>query len=223
MGNPTWVGIAGITGIIALLVSVGIFLYTLHIQDDTLQAQHASSLAKFEVATTYQYDGSDKWTMNTDIRNAGPAIAAAVHVDFSANHETVCGLELIPTSGKTTSIVHDLQCLDEAVFVGADQKTSLAGLFIHPLARFSALPGWGLFSGTAYNVHPAEELWINLHFKVAAALNRTLVKLLPSHPQPGSYFTMKRISPFLSRFGHLHVTGDNVSVSAQSYEAVNYG
>jgi hypothetical protein len=221
MGNPTWAGITGIAGIVAILVSVGIFLYTLHMQ-------HANSVAKFEVSTTYQYDGSDKWTMNADITNDGPAVAAAVHVDYSAIHESCFVIELIRTPGKKTrsivrSMKSDLQCPGGSAFVGADQTTSLPGLFIHPLVRLSSSPAWGLFSGTAYNVHPEEQLWINLHFKVTPSLNHMLVKLLPSRPLPGSHFTMKRISPFLSRFGHMDVTGDNVSVSIQNYDAVNYG
>jgi hypothetical protein len=220
MGNPTWMGIAGITAILALVASIAIFIYT-------LEMQRASSVAKFEVSTTYQYNGSDRWTMNADITNDGPAVASAVHINYFAIHETCFVTELLFTPGKKTKTVirsmkNDLQCPDGSAFAGADQTTSLPSLFIHPLARFSSSAAWGLFSGTAYNVHPDEQIWINLHFKVTPALNRILIKLLPSHPIPDSNFPTRRISPFLSRFGQVNVTGDNVSVSVMNYNAVDY-
>jgi hypothetical protein len=226
LGSPTWQGIAGISGIVALVASIGIFLYTLHLQRVSSQLQQANATANIEIATTYQYNGSGRWTMNAAISNNGPAVAKAIRIDYSAVHTVCVETRLLFVPGKRTkvsvrNIKSDLQCPGGGAFIDAKQRRSLPGLFIHPLARLSASPGWGLVSGTAYNVHPDEVIWIDFHFKVAPDLNRKLLKALPTHAIHDVYSPTKIIAPFFAQFKQVDVRGDNIRVSTTSYNAVD--
>lgn len=166
--------------------------------------------------------------MNADVSNNGPAVAAAVHLVYSALHTTCTVYELIFAPGKATKVVNrsikeDLQCADGSALISVIPVKALPGLFIHPLASFSTSLSTGLFSGTAYDLHPGEDIWVNFNFKVTPNLNRKLMaelppQLLPLMPDANS---PEMLSALFAHFNQVNVSGDNVKVVSTRYGAVN--
>jgi hypothetical protein len=203
------------------LVSIGVSIWLVFYAQSI---QRQNSTANLVLTTTYQYDGSDRWTMNVDVSNNGPAVAGAVHLAYSALHSTCVLDELIFTPGKRTKVVtrsvkEDLQCPVGSAFTGVTPVKSLPGLFIHPMASYSA--NSYLFSGTAYSLHPSEDIWINLNFKVTSDLNRKLMAELPSRPLMPEMNSPSKLGALFARFSQVTVTGDNVRITSTRYSAVN--
>ena len=98
---------------------------------------------------------------------------------------------------------------------------SLPGLLIHPLASYSASTTIGLFSATAYNLHPGEDLWINFNFKVTSDLNQKLIKELPVHPLMPDLNSPTELPALFSQFSQVTVNGDNVRMTSFQYGAAN--
>jgi hypothetical protein len=135
--------------------------------------------------------------------------------------------EIIFSPGKRTKVVNrsvkqDLQCPYGSVLVGANQVKALPGLFIHPLESYSVGTIIGLFSGRAYDVHPGEDIWVNLNFQVAPEENRKLMAELPPHPMMSSFSSPNKLSALFTRFGQVAVSGDNVKLAGTRYSAVNF-
>jgi hypothetical protein len=164
--------------------------------------------------------------MNADISNNGPAVASAVHLGYSALHTTCMIDELLFTPGKRTKVItrsikEDLQCANGGALISVTPVKALPGLFLHPLAASSISPVIGLFSGTAYDLHVGEDIWVNFHFKVTPDLNRKLMTELPSRPLMPDLNSPSRLSALFVRFKQVSLSGDNVSVTSARYSAVN--
>ena len=216
----------GILAIVAIGVSIWLFFYAQNIQDYAQNIQKQSTIANMTLTTTYQYHGSDQWTMNMDVSNNGPAVASAVHLVYSAVHTTCIVDELIFSPDKHTKVVtksvkEGLQCPDGSVFTSATPAKSLPGLFVHPLTSYSANPALGLFSGIAYNLHPGEDIWIDFNFKVTPDLNSKLMAELPSKPLIPAVNSPSKFAALFARFSQVAVTGDNVRMTSARYGAVN--
>jgi hypothetical protein len=214
--SSAWQGISGVLAAVAIVEAVGFFFYGQHLQN-------VAATANLEVTTIYRYDGSNLWTMNLEVHNGGPAIAKDIHLVYSGVHTTCFLTKLIYDNGRlkkvsTVAIKSDLQCGGNALESVVPAK-SLAGLNIHPLASFSASDAIKLFSGTAYNVYPDEDLWVDFHFKAASNLNRRLKAAMP-HTTYNSSSLTKIVRPFFSQFSQVTVTGANVRVSPTTYSVM---
>jgi hypothetical protein len=217
--SPTWQGITGILALAAIGVSIWLYFYAQNIQ-------RQGATANLTLTTTYQYDGSNRWTMNADVSNNGPAVASAVHLVYSALHTTCMIDELIFTPGKPTRVVNrsikeDLQCANGSALISVTPVKALPGVFIHPLASYSASPIAGLFSGTAYDLHVGEDIWVNFNFKVTPDLNRKLMAELPSRPLMPDLNSPSKLSALFTRFSQVNVSGDNIKVTSTRYSAAN--
>jgi hypothetical protein len=217
-----WQGITGILTLVSVVVAIVSAVIASNAQEHAQTLEKQNAMANMTLATTYMYDGSDKWTMFIDVYNNGPAVANVVHLGYSAPTKICFVTKTIIEDHKKVTIrglQQSLGCPGGSLLTSVTPTKSAAGRFIHPLASYSIDSTHGLFSGTAYNMYRGEDIWISFNFTATPELNRELVAEISSE-----HFTLPLSSPtklgiLFSSFSQVTVTGDNVNMTGSRYEA----